>query len=231
MPTAEPNPKGVPMTERGEQLCATADGQIAELIAIISTLDESTLRLPCPGREKLGDGTIAACVRHTADNYQRIAAFVQTSDRSSGAHPTEPGGHRSPRFVRALGHGPADHTEHGPGADQHDDQYTAGDLDLDALVKQLTASRDTVARVAVLTDRQLDAIPPKDSFRFCDGQRTLEQVLASLLKHQSHQLDALKAPTLVTVAQGSGSDDRPTGLLRGQATSVSVAEAMSCPVP
>jgi hypothetical protein len=28
-----------------------------------------------------------------------------------------------------------------------------------------------------------------------DGQRTLEQVLASLLKHQSHQLDALNAAT------------------------------------
>jgi hypothetical protein len=183
------------MTERGEQLCATADGQIAELIGLISTLDETTLRLPCPGREKLGDGTIAACAQHTADNYQRIAAFVQTRNRMSGAHPTQPGGHRIPRFVRALGHRPADHTEHGVGADQHDDQYTAGNIDRDALVKQLTASRDTLARVAVLTDGQLDTIPPKDSFRFCDGQRTLEQVLASLLRHQSHQLDALKAVT------------------------------------
>ncbi len=44
-----------------------------------------------------------------------------------------------------------------------------------------------------MTDSQLDAIPPKDSFRFCDGQRSLEQVLASLLKHQAHQFDALKA--------------------------------------
>jgi hypothetical protein len=184
------------MTERGEQLYATADGQIAELIGLISTLDEATLRRPCPGREKLGDGTIAAAVRHTADNYRRIAAFVQTSDRMSGTHaPAQPAGHRLPRFVRALGHGPADHTEHGAGPGQHDDQYTAGNIDLDALVKQLTASRDTLARVAVLTDSQLEAIPPKDSFRVCDGQRTLEQVLASLLRHQSHQLVALKATT------------------------------------
>jgi hypothetical protein len=183
------------MTERGEQLYATAVGQIAELIGLISTLDDATLRLPCPGREKLGDGTVAASMRHAADNYHRIAAFVQTSDRMSGAHPTQPGAHRVRWLVHALGHGPEDHTEHGPGADQHDDQYAAGNIDLGALVKKLTASRDTLARVAVLTDSQLVAIPPKDSFRFCDGQRTLEQVLASVLKHQSHQLDALKAVT------------------------------------
>ena len=63
------------------------------------------------------------------------------------------------------------------------------------MVEQLTASRATLGRIAELTDPQLDAIPPKDSFRFCDGQRTLEQVLASLLKHQAHQIDALRAVT------------------------------------
>jgi hypothetical protein len=52
------------MTERGKQLQATADGQIAELIDLVSTVDEATLRLPCPGREKLGDGTVAASMRH-----------------------------------------------------------------------------------------------------------------------------------------------------------------------
>ena len=29
--------------------------------------------------------------------------------------------------------------------------------------------------------------------RFCDGQRALEQVVTSLIKHQSHQVDAVKA--------------------------------------
>jgi hypothetical protein len=184
------------MTERGKELHATADRQIAELIGLLSTLDEVTLRLPCPGREKLGDGTVAACARHTADNYQRTAAFVQISDRMSGAHePTQPGRHRIPRLLRALGHGPADHGEHGPGTSQHADQYTADTINLAAVAKQLSASRDTLGQIADLTDSQLDAIPPKDSFRFCDGQRTLEQVLASLLKHQSHQVDALKAAT------------------------------------
>jgi hypothetical protein len=184
------------MTERAEQLHGTADGQIGELIGLISRLDEATLWLPCPGREKLGDGTVAVCARHTADNYERIATFVQTSDQMSGAHaPTQRGAHGIPRLLRALGHGPADRAEHGPGAGQHDDQYTPDNIDLGAVVEQLSVSRDTLGRIAELTDSQLDAIPPKDSFRFCDGQRTLEQVLASLLKHQSHQLDALKAAT------------------------------------
>jgi hypothetical protein len=167
MPTTEPCTKGISMTERGKQLHATANSQIADLMALVSTVDEAGLRRPCPGREKLGDGTVAAAARHTADNYQRIAAFVQTSDRMSNAHE--------------------------PGAGQHDDQYTADNTDPGAVTEQLSASRDTLARIAELTDSQLDAIPPKDSFRFCDGRRTLEQVLASLLKRQSHQIDALQA--------------------------------------
>jgi hypothetical protein len=155
------------MTERAAQLHATADGQIAALLALIAALDEATLLLPCPGREKLGDGTVAASVRHTADNYERIAEFVQ-SDQTSGAL-----------------------TRHA-----HDDQRTADNLDLDAVMERLSASRHALDAIAELSDLQLDSIPPKDSFRFCDGQRTLQQVLAGLLKHQSHQLDTLRAAIL-----------------------------------
>jgi hypothetical protein len=186
------------MTERANQLHATADAQIDEVIALISTLDEATLRQPCPGREKLGDGTVAACARHTADNYQRIAAFVETSDRISDADahaPAKHGGHRIPRLLRALGHRPTSYAEHAPGAGQTEHQYTADNIDPGAVVKRLSASRDTLRQIAELTDSQLDAIPPKDTFRFCDGQRTLEQVLASLFKHQDHQVEALKAAT------------------------------------
>jgi hypothetical protein len=161
------------MPERSERLHATADGQIADLTGLISTVDEATLRLPCPGRQKLGDGSVGASVRHTADNYQRIAGFIQTSQRMSGAH--EP-------------------TLHG-GRPRHGDEYAGGDLDLDLdrMVEELSASRDSLGKIAGLTDSELDAIPPKDSFRFCDGQRTLEQVLAGLLKHQGHQVDTLRA--------------------------------------
>jgi hypothetical protein len=44
-----------------------------------------------------------------------------------------------------------------------------------------------------LTDAQLEAVPPASDMKFCDGQRTLVQVVTNLLNHQSHQLDALKA--------------------------------------
>jgi hypothetical protein len=180
------------MAERGNHLHATADGQIADLIALVSTVEQAALRLPCPGREKLGDGTVGASVRHTADNYQRISAFIQTSDGMSAAHqPDRPGGDRIPRFP--IGHGPADHAEHNPGTGQHDDHYSADTIDLGAVVEQLSASRDALDPLAELTDSQLDSIPPDGSFRFCDGQRTLEQVLAGLLKHQAHQIQALKA--------------------------------------
>ncbi|MDQ6776396.1 MAG: hypothetical protein M3071_09310 [Actinomycetota bacterium] len=181
------------MTGQAAQLHATADGQVAELIGLISAWDEAALRRACAGREKLGDGTVGAFVRHTADNYARIAGFVQTSDRMSAAHTsTQHASHRIPRFQRAFGHGPADHV---PGVGQHDDPYTATGINLDAVVAQLATARSALGRIAELTDSQLEAIPPQDSFRFCDGQRTLEQVLAGLLKHQRHQLDALTATT------------------------------------
>jgi hypothetical protein len=180
------------MTKRAERLHATADEQIAELIELASTLDEATARLPCPGREKLGDGTIAASVRHTADNYERIGVFINASDEMSGAHGRR-GAHSAPSAVRGLGHGPTRNPEHGPEANQHDRQYTADNLDLSALIQQLSASRSAMRRLAGLADTQLDAIPPDGSFRFCDGQRTLAQVLTSLLKHQRHQVDTVRA--------------------------------------
>jgi hypothetical protein len=182
------------MTERGRQLHATTDEQIGELIGLIWGLGVAALRRRCPGREKLGDGTVRASAQHTADNYQPIAGFVQTSDRMSRAHiPAQHGGHRIPRFLRAIGDAPVDHAEHNPGPGQHADHYSADTIDLGAVVEQLSASRATLGRVAELTDSQLDAIPPDGSFRFCDGQRTLEQVLAALLKHQGHQVDSIRS--------------------------------------
>jgi hypothetical protein len=184
------------MTERASHLRTTIDRQIEQLIALLSSVDEPTLRLPCPGREKLGDGTVGAMAAHTADNFERIAAFINASDRMTSGHaPTQQGAHRIPRFLRSFGHGPADQGEHGSSAGRHDNEYAADNIDPSVVIAQLSALADDLGQIAGLTDRQLDAIPPKDSFRFCNGQRTLEQVITSLLKHQSHQIDALKAAT------------------------------------
>jgi hypothetical protein len=180
------------MTGRAVQLQSTADRQISELVALLSTADPAALRSLCPGREKLGDGTIAASVKHTADNYQRIAEFVTTSHRISANHaPTHAAEHRIPPFSRALGHSPAAHEDRH--THSRSDQYTAESIDPPAVLDQLSRTRETLKMIAQLTDLQLETIPPKNSFRFCDGQRDLEQVLHGLLTHQDHQLDALNA--------------------------------------
>jgi hypothetical protein len=145
------------MSERGTRLLETVDGQISELIAILSSRDDAALRLPCPGREKLGDGTFAACASHTAENYHRIAGFL-------------------------AGHG----------GDRHDHNQSAENADLHRLLDRLSTARASLTLLANLTDQQLDAVPPASGIRFCDGQRTLEQVVTSMLKHQSHQIDTLK---------------------------------------
>jgi hypothetical protein len=183
------------MTERTSRLRATADEQIGELLDLVSTIDEATARRPCPGREKLGDGTVAANARHTADNYERIVAFLSKTDRmSAGRAPGQGRAHRMPRALTMLGHRPP-RSDHGSGGDpgQHDVPYTADNADLGTMVEQLGTTRDALARVSELSDSQLDAIPPAGSVRFADGKRTVEEVLAGLLKHQRHQLDALEA--------------------------------------
>jgi hypothetical protein len=180
------------MTSRAHQLQSTADRQVGELIALLSTAEPAALRSRCPGREKFGDGTIAANAKHTADNYQRIAKFVTASDRISANHaPAQAGGHRIPRVLRALGHAQVDHEDHS--THSRADPYTAESVGPPAVLDQLSRARQTLKEIAQLTDLQLDTIPPKHSFRFCDGQRNLEQVLRGLLTHQGHQLDALNA--------------------------------------
>jgi hypothetical protein len=179
------------MSERAVQLLGTADGQIAELIALLSTRGETVLSLPCPGREKMGDGTVAACALHTADRYRQIAGFLQGSRQLPRA---SKGRHRIARLLPARAHGPGGHADADHDHDHdHDGGYAAEAVDLDALLERVSAARDALGVVGELTDAQLDAVPPADSFRFCDGQRTLEQVVAGLLKHQGRQVAAIQA--------------------------------------
>ena len=148
------------MSERAEQVHAAADRQIAELIEALSSADDEALHRPCPGREKLGDGTVGAIAEHTAGNYQRIGRFVAAGEVMSS---------------------------------RHQDKSATGSADRREIVARLAAAREDFTRIAELTDQQLDRVPPKDSFRFCDGERTLEQVLLGLLKHQDHQVQSLRA--------------------------------------
>lgn len=182
------------MSERAEHLHATADRQLQALIELLGVADETAMRRPCPGREKLGDGTIRAMAAHTADNYQRIAIFVATSDRASVANGSgERSRNRIPRLMRALGHQPPPDGQHGRRMHGDDRQYTAESVTAAELVERLTTARVDLERIAELPDDRLDAVPAEGSFRFCDGQRTLGQVLDGLLKHQDHQVQTLTA--------------------------------------
>jgi hypothetical protein len=153
------------MSQRAEQLHQTADGQIAELAERLSTAGEQGLTRPCPGRARLGDGTVGAVAAHTTDNYHRIA-----------------------RFVSALRD---DGEQHKPS--QHSEQHRASEIELDVLLTRLAAARDALATIELLSNEQLDSVPPAGEMKFADGKRTLEQIIASLFKHQRHQVDALAA--------------------------------------
>jgi hypothetical protein len=201
------------MSARGIRLLEAANGQISELIDLFSTRGETALGLPCSGREKPGDGTVAAVASHTAGRCQRIATFLQATSQPPDAHTgTGHGRHRIPRFRCAGSREAGDHVEGSHNESVAHDDYSAETVDLHTLLERLSAGRDVLSLLADLTDEQLDAVPPAGSFRFCDGQRNLEQVMASLLKHQSHQIDALKAavmdPLAPATTQGSSKIDR-----------------------
>jgi hypothetical protein len=92
------------MSERGTQLLDVASRQIAELLELFSTKDEEAMRLPCPGREKLGDGTTGATTAHIAHVYQLLAGFVQTHADQTPARPDPEGGHRGRRHAHRHEH-------------------------------------------------------------------------------------------------------------------------------
>ena len=180
----------IPMGERGSQLLETADRQISRLIGLVSRVDETVLRLPCPGREKLGDGTVGALASHTADSYLRIAAFLQTTNEPS---PARPGSDRVARLLSARSHTPPRHADSGHNDITDDRAYKAENVGLPGLIERLSTGREALSLLADLSDDQLDTMPPAGSFRFCDGHRTLEQVVSSLLKHQGHQIDVINS--------------------------------------
>jgi hypothetical protein len=153
------------MSLRAQQLQAAADEQIAELAEQLSTAGEQGLTRPCPGRARLGDGTVGAVAAHTTDNYHRIG-----------------------RFVAAIRDGGE---QHEPG--QHAEGYRASEVELDVLLARLAAARDALATIGQLSDEQIDSVAPAGEMKFADGDRTLEDVLASLLKHQRHQVTAIAA--------------------------------------
>jgi hypothetical protein len=176
------------MTVRAEKLHSKADAQIGRLIDLVSVMDDADLGRPCPGREKLGDGSVGTLIAHTGDNYLRITTFVAAGgDSAAPASPPYPGRHL-PRLGHLLGglrrHRPRDHG--------HGDLPAAGGADVVELRRRLATARTDLVRIAELDDGRLDSIPPEGAFRFCDGKRNLGEVLTALLAHQAHQVEALE---------------------------------------
>jgi hypothetical protein len=157
--------EGTGMTRRARALHESADGQIAELAERLSAAGAAALARPCLGRERLGDGTMGAVVEHTTENYHRIA-----------------------RFVAAIREGGEQHQP-----SQHGEGCRASEVELDVLLARLVAAREAIAAIGQLTDEDLDSVPSRGEMRFVDGERTLEEIVASMLKHQRHQIDALAA--------------------------------------
>lgn len=173
------------MSERAVQLFRAADEQIANLIALLGAADEQALHTTCPGREKLGDGTVAAVAMHTADNYHRIAEYLGAGTRPGNHRPKR--GHHIPSFVGAhSARGGYGHADGGV-------EYAARSIDRQRLLERLATARARLSSLAELSDEQLSAVPLASEMRFADGQRTLEQIVVSLLNHQRHQCDALAA--------------------------------------
>jgi hypothetical protein len=149
---------------RGRHLLGKATQQIDTLAATLAGAGESALPRPCPGRDKLGDGTVGAVAMHTTENYKRIAGFLTgTAGPGTGHH-----------------------------AGEHAADYRAEDLDFEELLDRLSAAKDAFAVLGELDDAALDTVPAAGDVRFADGKRTLEQIVESMLKHQRHQVDAIR---------------------------------------
>ncbi len=163
------------MTQRAEHVAAAAYQQIEQLLSFVKDQTPETLKRPCPGRQKLGDGSLGAFLSHMTDNYQRIADFAAGHGQQVPGHDPLAGAHKMPRFLKALGHRRPDHA----GA------YSAGSADPQEIATRLIVARGLLTQISALTEQQLDTVPAEGSFRFCDGKRNLEEVLRALLKHQT----------------------------------------------
>lgn len=93
-------------------------------------------------------------------------------------------------YVRLAAFVAGDKAERTGGGDRRHEHGTA---DGSALPARIAAAQEAVRAFRALSDEQLDAVPPDGAFRFCDGKRTLEQVLEGVIRHQQHHVDATRS--------------------------------------
>jgi hypothetical protein len=122
---------------------------------------------------------------HTADNYHRIAEYLDPDAQPSHRKPDRR--HRIPVFGGAHNQRGGNDPSGGAG------EYRSDKIDPRSLLERLESARARLSPLAELSDERLAAVPPASEMRFADGQRTLEEIVVSLLNHQRHQCDALSA--------------------------------------
>ena len=191
------------MSERGMELLETADGQISELIDLLSSRGAVALSLPCSGREKVGDSTVAALALalHTAGNFLRIAGSLKTASQMPRAHGgAGHDGDRIPRLVPPSG--TCGHADSAHDDGMHDGSYAAEHADLKSLLERLSAAQDALDPLADITDERLGPWHPPAVQVLRRARNPLGQVAPDLLNHQSRQLDALNARGIEAAAPG-----------------------------
>jgi hypothetical protein len=166
------------MSERGMELLETADGQISDLIHLLSARGAVALSLPCSGREKLGDSTVAALALHTAGNFLRIAGSLKTASQMPRHGGAGHDGHRShDSFAPSGTCGHAD-SAHDDG--MHDGSHAAEHADLKSLLERLSAARDALDPLADITDERLGTVAPAGSSGSTTGREPSGAVRARL---------------------------------------------------
>ena len=155
------------MSERGMNLMKKANRQVDEIAGLLRTLDEADLAKPArdDGGDCTGD-TVGALAAHVAEGYHRLGGFLEATGYLHGS-PAAGDGHGG-----ACGHSPAPKS-------------------LADVLDRLTSGRDEIAKVAKLTDDQLDSVPDQLG-RFSDGRRTLEGVIDAVIAHQAEHAATLK---------------------------------------
>ena len=107
------------------------------------------------------------------------------------------------RRVAAFLGGEAADTRHSHGHQAHGAPAAAG---VEALRAELGTAK---AELSGLAGVDLARVPPAGTFRFCDGERTLEDVILRVLGHQRHHVAAVSSELRRDRAGDRRPSDRP----------------------
>jgi hypothetical protein len=156
--------EGVAVSPRSDSLADRIETRSRELTSFLTGLGEADLRAPTedPGGRSAGE-----VVAHLGEGYHEVLAWLgRAAQDPSGAADTAPAGDG--------------HHDHG------------GPVDVPAVVHELEhGGVRWAALVRGFTDGQLDRVPPATP-GYTDGQRTLEQIVTSMLEHQEAHLNSIR---------------------------------------